>query len=339
MVHVTVPVALAKQIMTTRKGRRQNNHNPVNLTDYESDAAYYSDMPQQPAPALRSNEELNLSVIRRHKPSVVNILSLAHYVVVYIINPTTNQWEKNGIEGSLFVCQETQGELGEHRYAAFVLNRRGPSNFDLPLTNGENVEITDEFVIIKADKPAEGDNGTNGTDPKNPPNAPAQESADNLRIYGLWIYCEPPPNSSADNRTVNAKMIEDCAVHAGHSMKLARENLEAMRQSSLHAAAAAAATQVAPMDEIQASVPMGRQISLKDLFGQQRAQDDGWSVRAHQLGPEQYGPPQPQHTYGAMMPPNVHPHPNHPPPQPQGDVLGDLFRRAGLAHQGPPQGY
>ncbi|KAJ5322773.1 Dcp1-like decapping [Penicillium brevicompactum] len=338
-----VTVAFLAQTMTSRKGRRQNNHNPVNLTDYESDAAYYSDMPQQPAPALRSNEELNLSVIRRHKPSVVNILSLAHYVVVYIINPSTNQWEKNGVEGSLFVCQETQGELGEHRYTAFVLNRRGPTNFDLPLTNGENVEITDEFVIIKADNPAEGETGAHGAaEPRHPPNAPTnQESADNLRIYGLWIYCEPPPNSSADNRTINAKMIEDCAVHAGHSMKLAREHLEAMRQNSLHAAAAAAANQVAPLEEVQASVPMGRQISLKDLFGQQRAQDDGWSVRAHQLAPQQYAPPQLHQSYGVMMPPNVYSHPQQPPPQPQTDpdVLGALFRKAGLAHQGPPQGH
>ncbi|CAG7926719.1 unnamed protein product [Penicillium olsonii] len=307
--------------MTTRKGRRQNNHNPVNLTDYESDVAYYSDMPQQPAPALRSNEELNLSVIRRHKPSVTNILSLAHYSVIYIFSPTSNQWEKSGVEGSLFVCQESLGDLGEHRYTAFVLNRRGLNNFDLPLTDGENVEVTDDYVIIKVDESAEGASDT--------PAIPGNRAIP--RIYGIWIYCEPPPNSSADNRTVNAKMIEDCAAHAGYSMQVARENLEAVQQNSLHAAAAAATTQAAPLEEVQASEPMGRQVSLKDLFGQQRAQDDGWTVRAHHL-PAQH-PPQPQHTYGGMMPQHIPVHP--PPPQPQGDVLGDLFRRAGLAYQGP----
>ncbi|CAG8043580.1 unnamed protein product [Penicillium salamii] len=312
--------------MAARKGRRQNNHNPVNLTDNESDVACYTDMVQQITPALRSNEELNLSVIRRHKPSVTNVLSLAHYSVIYVFNPTSSQWEKNGVEGSLFVCQETLGELGEHRYTAFVLNRRGMHNFDLPLTDGENVEITEDFVIIKADEPAEGVTGKSAT----------VETQGIPRIYGIWIYCEPPPNSSADNRTVNAKMIEDCAAHAGYSMQVAREKVESMRQSSLHAAAAAATIQAAPLEEIQASEPMGRQISLKDLFGQQRAQDDGWTVRAHHLAPAQQGPPQQQYTYGGMMPQHIPAPP--PPPQPQVDVLGDLFRRAGLASQGPPTG-
>lgn len=323
--------------MTSRKPRRQNNHT---TTDYESDTAYYSDMPQA-APPLRSNEELNLSVIRRHKPSVTSILSLAPYAVVYIFSPTTKQWEKNGIEGTLFVCQQTQGDLGEERYSAFVLNRRGLNNFDLPLTDGDNVEITEEYVILKADESAEGETGQNGiADPLHPQNiASNNQSGNNVRIYGLWIYSEPPPNSTAEARTINAEMIHECATHAGHSMKLARERLEAMRQSNLHFAAAAASTQPAPLEEVQASVPMGRQVSLKELFGQQRAQDDGWSVRAHHLSPEQLAQ---QAGYQNMM--HQHMSAPHPPPQPQAppqpkaDVLGDLFRRAGLAYQGNGQG-
>ncbi|KAJ5470443.1 hypothetical protein N7530_007800 [Penicillium desertorum] len=325
--------------MTSRKPRKQNNHNSVNLTDYESDAPYYSDMQQQPAPPLRSNEELNLSVIRRHKPSVTSILSLAPYAVVYIFSPTTKQWEKNGIEGTLFVCQETQGDLGQERYTAFVLNRRGLNNFDLPLTDGENVEITEEYVILKAEE-SEGEAGQNGiADPLHPQNVPNnQTGTNNVRIYGLWIYSEPPPNSTAESRAINAQMIRECATHAGESMKLARGRLEAMRQNSLHVAAAAASSQTAPMEEIQASVPMGRQISLKDLFGQQRAQDDAWSVRAHHLGPEQQPQPYPQQPSYQHMMPHQMPAPT-PPPQPQSDVLGDLFRRAGLAQQSNVQGH
>ncbi|KAI3129559.1 hypothetical protein CBS147330_5189 [Penicillium roqueforti] len=322
--------------MTARKPRRQNNHNPVNLTDNESDAPYYSDMQQQPAPPLRSNEELNLSVIRRHKPSVTSILSLAPYAVVYIFSPTTKQWEKNGVEGTLFVCQETQGELGEDRYTAFVVNRRGLDNFDLPLTEGENVEITEEYVILKAEESAEGEAGQNGiADPLHPQNlSENQTGTNNVRIYGLWIYSEPPPNSTAESRTINAQMILECATHAGESMKLARERLEAMRQTSLHAAAMAASTQAPPMEELQTGVPMGRHISLQDMFGQQRAQDDSWSVRAHHLGPNQHPQQYPQQSSYQHMVPH---HPT-PPPQPQSDVLGDLFRRAGLAQQGNSNG-
>lgn len=369
--------------MNSRKPRRNNNNNyPGNnnhsthnqFTDYESDAAYFSDMQQQqqPGPPTRTNEEINLSVLRRHNPDITSIISLAQYAVVYLFSPTTRQWEKNGVEGTLFVCQLTQGSLGEERYTAFVLNRRGLNNFDVQLTDGDNVELTEEYVILKADEAAAGETtATNGAaDPASRANGAA---APGLRIYGIWIYSEPPPNSTAQARTVNAEKIRECAAHAGQSLKMARERLEAIRQNGLHAAAAAAETNVAPLQEVQASVPMGRQISLKDLFGQQRAQDDGWSVRAHHLGPgeqqqqqeqaqqEQYQqPPQqqyqqpPQYQYqqpppqqypmqhfqqppGYPMMPPPHQQPP-PPPQPHSDVLGDLFRRAGFAYQDNEQG-
>lgn len=345
--------------MTSKRSRRNNhnhsnnnqNHTPNHFTDYESDAPYLSDMHQQPPPPLRSNEEINLAVLRRHNPSITSILSLAQYAVVYVFSPTTCQWEKNGVEGTLFVCQLSQGSLGEERYSAFVLNRRGLENFDLPLTDGENVELTDEYVILKADESTEGDTSTNGiADPVNP-EARQDGGADGVRIYGLWIYSEAAPNSTAETRTINAQMIRECAVHAGQSLKLARERLEAMRQNGMHVAAAAAETQTAPLEEVQASVPMGRQISLKDLFGQQRAQDDEWTVRAHHAGPTEQQPPapppippQPPFPPPSMMfqqqqlyqPNPLAAQPQQPPPQP--DVLGDLFRRAGLAY-GNRQGH
>lgn len=357
------PHTALRTTMTSRKPRRNNNttnnhgnnhqNQPSHYTDYESDAAYLSDMHQQAAPPLRSNEEINLAVLRRHNPSITSILSLAQYAVVYIFSPTTRQWEKNGVEGTLFVCQLSQGNLGEERYCAFVLNRRGLQNFDLPLTDGENVELTEEYVILKADESTEGDTSTNGiADPLNP-QSQQNGSANGVRIYGLWIYSEPPPNSTAETRTINAQMIRECAVHAGQSLKLAHERLEAMRQNGMHVAAAAAETQTAPLAEVQASVPMGRQISLKDLFGQQRAQDDEWTVRAHHAGPmeqqqQHVPPPMPQQPpfppppmpmmFHQQQPPPYQPNPLAPQPPQQPDVLGDLFRRAGLAY-GNGQGH
>ncbi|KAF7717797.1 Uncharacterized protein PECH_008436 [Penicillium ucsense] len=372
--------------INAHKPRRTNNYSqsgsttyPANnqLTDYESDAAYFSDLqqPQQqhqqlmqqqdpehqsPPPPTRTNEEINLSVLRRHNSDIVAILSLAQYAVVYLFNPTSRQWEKNGVEGTLFVCQMTQGSLGEDRYTAFVLNRRGLNNFNLQLTDAENVELTEEYVILKADENAAGEmteagQGNGG-------------SAPGLRIYGIWIYSEPPPNSTAQARTVNAEKIRECAAHAGQSLKTAQERLEAIQQNGLHAAALLAENQVAPLEEVQASVAMGRQISLKDLFGQQRAQDDGWSVRAHhetqaqplphqqQQFQSQAAPQQRQQQYQQPVPLQQHssqfyhnapgysvvpqqPQQTYhtPPPLPSagqpGDVLGDLFRRAGFAYQ------
>ncbi|KAL1967696.1 hypothetical protein VTN77DRAFT_2953 [Rasamsonia byssochlamydoides] len=315
--------------MTPRKGRdrRPNNHNHNHNqhqrpqpSDYESDTPYYfSDTQQQqaavempPPPPTRSNEELNISVLRRHNPAITSILSLAPYAVVYVFSPVTRQWEKSGVEGGMFVCQLTQGAWGEERYGVFVLNRRGLNNFDIRLTDGENVEITDEFVILKTD---EEDNAVGGGE------APSSQ------IYGLWIYSEPPPNSTAETRKLNAQVIKECAVHAGESLKLARERAEAERQNGHH-------------QELYSSVPMGRQMSLKELFGQQRAQDDEWSVKVHSHGlaePEQQQPPfWGQQAQAQTQVPGPGPATGPTPAmhtQPGGDVLGDLFRRAGLAYQ------
>ncbi|PYH80455.1 PH domain-like protein [Aspergillus uvarum CBS 121591] len=301
-------------------------------------------------PPLRTNEDLNLSVLRRHNPTITSILSLAQYAVVYIFSPSTRQWEKSGVEGTLFVCQRSQGELGEERYSVFVLNRRGLHNFDLPLTDGDNVEITEEYIILKSDLAPEVVENASIPGMGPPANSTAAAAAPaakpsgtvgggDIRIYGLWIYSEPPPNSTAETRSINAQMIRECAVHAGESLKLARERVEATRQNGMHVAAAtaaAAATTGAPLEEVSTSVAMGRQVSLKDLFGQQRAQDDGWSVRAHQIAPAdwQHAPPPPSQPGPGSGPAQAPPVGAGAVPALQQDVLGDLFRRAGLAYQG-----
>ncbi|KAL4933151.1 Dcp1 family protein [Aspergillus undulatus] len=315
--------------MASRKPRRPNNQQSHNQNSnqhnnsgqgqgyyfaqpsYDSDQAYLSD-PQQlleqqnqsmPSAPPRTNEELNLSVLQRHNPAVSSIQSIAPFAVVYTFSPTTRQWEKTGVEGTLFVCQLDAGSLGEERYSVFVLNRRGLNNFDLPLTDGENVEITEEYIILKSDS--------------NPDSSDSRPGSD-IRIYGLWVFSEPPPSSTAETRNINAQAIRECASIAGRSLKLARERLEASQQNGLHTAAAAASATIDPLDGMQASVPMGRQISLRDLFGQERAQDDAWSVRAHS-----------QPAQGQQVPPVV--------PTSQPDVLGDLFRRSGFAYPTGPK--
>ncbi|KAL2835508.1 decapping enzyme Dcp1 [Aspergillus pseudoustus] len=326
--------------MASRKPRRPNsyhqyNNNPRHSqgypqpSDYDSDyQTYLSDvqqMPDQldqsiPSAPLRTNEELNLSVLQRHNPAVNSIQSLAPFSVVYTFSPSTRQWEKTGVEGTLFVCQLVPGSLGEERYSVFVLNRRGLNNFDLPLTDGENVEITEEFIILKSDPDAD----SHSSPPTGQPAANNGRGNSDICIYGLWVFSEPPPSSTEETRNINAQVIRECAFLAGQSLKLARERLENSRQNGMHAAAAASAS-TDPLNDVHGSVPMGRQVSLRDLFGQERAQDDAWSVRAHsQSQTPAHQPP------AFQTPPTGLPVPN----QQQPDVLGDLFRRSGLAFPG-----
>lgn len=320
--------------MASRRARRPNNYNNHSHNQnsghhnhqssqgyfqgpgYDSDYQAYISDPQQlieqqnqsmvSAPP-RTNEELNLSVLQSHNPAVKSIQSIAPFAVVYTFSPSTRQWEKTGVEGTLFVCQLVAGSLGEERYSVFVLNRRGLNNFDLPLTDSENVEITEEYIILKSDTNSEPD---------------TSRANSHIRIYGLWVFSEPPPSSTAETRNINAQVIRECASIAGQSLKLARDRLEAARQNGLHAAVTAASTTADPLDEMQASVPMGRQISLRDLFGQEMAQDDAWSVRAHSQPAQGQAPG----LDGPPIEPNLQ----------QPDVLGDLFRRSGLAYRTGP---
>jgi len=235
--------------MTPRKPKTRQNQpaTAIHPSDYESDLNNLSDVPPPPPPATRTNAELNFSVIRRYLPSVTSIVSIAPYAVVYLFSPTSQQWEKSGNEGTLFVCQLSSTEPGVDRFSVIVLNRRGLSNFQVDLLNEEDVQVTDEYVILRV----------------------YDEEADIQPIYGLWIFSEPPPSSTANTRVMTAQIIRDCAVQAETSRKITKEQ----HHTSINGHDG---EQEAPQSEA-----MGRQVSLRDLFGQQREQDDGWSIKHH----------------------------------------------------------
>lgn len=159
-------------------------------------------MPSSTASAQpRSNDQLNLIVLQRHEPEIRAILSIAPYAVLYTFSPGTSKWEKVGIEGTLFVCGLQASASIPNRFAVFILNRRGLENFFVELESSESVEITTEYVIVQTE--------TQGVP----------------EVYGIWIYQEPEPSSTADAREKNAKLIEHCARLAGLSREVGRDVL------------------------------------------------------------------------------------------------------------------
>jgi len=292
-------------IMASRKAKaRAHQAQPLpQPSDYETDAPNLDILPPPP----RSNTELNLSVIQRHNPSVRSILSIAPYAVVYLFSPAAQAWEKCGIEGTLFVCQLTQSSIGADRYAVTILNRRGLDSFTTELLSGDDVENTEEYVILQV-----------GAEDGTP------------QIYGLWIFSEPPPSSTANTRTINAQIIQDCAIQAEMSRKLLEQEL---RDSSNGAQQIAEDAQAE-----EESVPMGRQLSLRELFGQQRTQDAGWSLHNHHsssLKSAQFTTTLDTDFFRATTRFTPAKHPQKPPPQPMNaqsgddsDAIGQLFWKA-----------
>ena len=199
-------------------GAQQYQQHAYNFqpSDYESDNAYISAAEQQPPTVVppaqtRSPEEINLTVLQRYNPAITNILSKASYAVVYTFNPSTSAWEKSGVEGTLFVCQLLPVQLGEARYNAIILNRRSLDNFEAQLLDDDDVEITDDYIILNVR-----DEGVQ-----------AEEAQ---KVYGLWIFCEPPPSSTAEARLDNANKIKECAAYAAQTRKQAETYFQQQNQ-------------------------------------------------------------------------------------------------------------
>lgn len=286
----------------------QHSHQVTQASDYESDnPAYLSDLAMAQAPEPRTNDELNLTVLRRHRPDVSSILSIAPYAVIYEFNPQPEPtWNKAGIEGSLFICQLTPGpQLGEDRYSAIVLNRRGMENFDGELREADNtgVEITDDYVIISL---MEG-----GVQ----------------KIFGIFIFSEGPGSSTEKTRMLNGELIKQCAIQAGLSLQAAEaaatEALPTQNNGQAHASEPS-------VQDLDLGVPIGRQTSLQELFGRQRVDDASFSVHVHSpegrghgngIEPQLFGPREQVPSTSQVSV-----------PLPQPDVLRDLFRRAGLGY-------
>jgi hypothetical protein len=169
--------------MTPRKTRhrKEHQHHPTPLTqvsDYESEA--YVTETHVPPPT-RTNNELNLSVLRRYNPSITSILSIAASAVIYIFTPATEAWEKSGIEGTLFVCDTGRDVTGAQKYSVVVLNRRGLENFDVDLARVADVEVTEELLIVRLE--AEGEE----------------------KVVGIWLH-----EDKDGAREVNATLIARC---------------------------------------------------------------------------------------------------------------------------------
>ncbi|KAF2457199.1 hypothetical protein BDY21DRAFT_286470 [Lineolata rhizophorae] len=251
--------------MTSRKSRSRGGQTvvPPTTSDYDTDAPPPISTLGPNAPS-RSNAQLNLSVLQRHNTLVSGIVSIAPYAVVYLFTPTSQQWEKSGIEGTMFVCALRRTDTGIERFCVIILNRRGLNNFELELTSTDGIELTEDFIILRADN-----------------NPIHEDEFATPQFYGLWIFSEPPPSSTSDARAVNAQVIHHCAAQAEATKKAVEEKIGSVRGNYGAPSDSGDDNLEEDNNEEALSAPMGRQLSLRELFGQQRELDSGWSIHNH----------------------------------------------------------
>ncbi|EPE27213.1 PH [Glarea lozoyensis ATCC 20868] len=199
--------------VTPRKARR-GHQNPsaqthpvaIQTSDYDSEAFFESNVPS------RSNTELNLSVLRRYRPSIQTILSIAPSAQIYTYSPSTTSWLKTDTEGTLFVCQLSPASAGAAaNYCIVVLNRRGLENLMLDLSTVENVEITDEFLMV----------GVKG------------DGEEGMKMLGFFIHADKSDTREVNCRLIREKWEEVNAKDTGENMQSSERNGRRLSLSDL----------------------------------------------------------------------------------------------------------
>ena len=262
---------------TPRKARQRNhasNSGPpqVGASDYESDAAHYAesnDVPRLAHLPTRTNTDLNLSVLRRYLPDIRSILSIAANAVVYTFSEASQGWDKHGVEGTMFVCEQepivTPTGQALSRVCVFVLNRRGLDNLAVDLVRVSNCEMADELIIFQLEEDSLADAEDDG--------------AVGRKVIGIWIHADED-----DTREVNTNIIRGAWQQARLSLNSLVEAAEA-EAAAAAATAAEEADQAADQTDVDdggaladsqadmsettsgPSSTTGRRLSITDLFG------------------------------------------------------------------------
>ncbi|KAI5865407.1 PH domain-like protein [Durotheca rogersii] len=232
-------------------------------SDYESDTAHY--MASHPAPsadalASRTNTELNLKVLRRYRPAISTILSIAANAVVYTFTPP-GKWDKSNMEGTLFICAQKRGGDGDRGDRGsfsdgclFILNRKSLQNLVIDLASVTEFEPADNLLIFNLDDAAVPDVPMENGDPVRP------------NVLGMWIYAE----DEQDQRT-NAAVIREmwakaraASADAAAAAAAAAERSASADSSDATGSSASAASRDGGSPITQMA---GRQVSLGELFG------------------------------------------------------------------------
>ncbi|KAJ1679650.1 hypothetical protein EV182_001615 [Spiromyces aspiralis] len=110
---------------------------------------------------LRAQLEQNFRVLRRHHNDLLGIVDFTNHAVLYRYAHDSGDWEKEGIEGTLFVLEFSCS--ANQSFALKIMNRLTPDDYLEVLTPSHNIHFVDEYIIYQTA---------------------------NDCIMGLWIYQE-----------------------------------------------------------------------------------------------------------------------------------------------------
>lgn len=282
--------------MTPRKAstrRPPTSHRTPLSHTYPAPADY-----TPPEPILRTNTTLNLSVLRRHVPSIVGILAIAANAVLYAFTPApAPAWEKSGIEGTLFVCV-----CSDNTTRVVVLNRRGLDNFVVDLKGVRDVELTAELTILRFE----------------------DVRGDAEKVVGLWIHED---KEGAREEVVHT--IQTCWKECWEEGRVeARGDELTVNEQAGFDDQSASEAQEYHRKWSQQEIQSGMSEEQRQYMLHMRQMEQN----RHGMGYNQQftGPPVQQYPRHLQQPPLLH-QSQPPPPPAQSDVLMSLFSQARAA--------
>lgn len=240
--------------MTPRKAHRhRHNHSqshlqqPIQASDYDSEVPYTA----PDSLPVRSNNELNLTVLQRYNPSITAILSIAASCQIYNYFPADGTWDKAEIAGTLFVCQMAAFSAttvgARERFCVALLNKKGLDNLIIDMQDVQEVEIKDEFMIIRFLERRQA--GLNGQGP-----------LDEEKVLGFYIHAD-----QADTRELNCTLVKGLWERVKDGVIL-----EALDRGTQEMGGTEGFEEGGfESGSTSGAVLPGRRLSLKDLFGGQ----------------------------------------------------------------------
>ncbi|KAI0124025.1 Dcp1-like decapping family protein [Xylariales sp. AK1849] len=204
-------------------------------SDYESDtASYMASHPPAPQAALatRTNTDLNMSVLKRYLPNIIEIRSIAANAVVYRLeasDPKAVTWDKANIEGTMFVCLLDGGKDGK-KNCVFILNRKAVDNLTIDLADVSEIELKDELLMFVMETQGE-------------------EEGVASKVLGFYIHADQDSTRATNSDLIQElwkKKREEKITHPAH-------------YGQMHLQGGGAG--------LTMPVTGGRQVSLNELFG------------------------------------------------------------------------
>ena len=116
-----------------------------------------------------TRRKANLRVLQRLDSNIVDLAITATHVVLYEYSTITAQWEKNNVEGSLFVTKRSDAP----RFKLIILNRSSTENLEVPITATFQMQVKEPYMIFRDGTAAVGGGDSSGA---------------NETIRGIWFH-------------------------------------------------------------------------------------------------------------------------------------------------------